>query len=88
MTKIKKIKAPKSVYLLSNGNVCCFNDSGEQMGELQGKGWLELWLEWMVRKGVNPLDIGEIKTIVNGREATIKLFKIYGGWNCEIVHCK
>lgn len=78
------MKAPKTVLLFSNGHCACFDKDGEQIGELQEKGWIELWLEWLETKGVNPLEIEKIEANINGRDVYIKPFKTEFGWNYEI----
>lgn len=80
-----KLETPKSVMLFSNGNTACFDKNGQQIGELQ-KGWLEIWLEWLESKDVNPLEIEKIETIVNGRNVILKPFRTDNGWNCEIIN--
>ena len=80
-----KLETPKTVMLFSNGNTACFDSNGQQIGELQ-KGWLETWIEWMESKGIEPTEIGEIKTIVNGRDVLIKPFRVDNGWNCKIIN--
>jgi hypothetical protein len=78
------MKAPKTVMLFSNGNTSAFDDSGQQIGDLQ-KGWLHIWLEWMESQGVDPTEIKNIETIVNGRNVYLRPFKTDdGSWNCSI----
>lgn len=79
-----KAKTPKTVVLYSNGNTIVFDDAGQQMAELQ-KGWLNIWLEWMEAQGVDPLEIKNIETVVNGRNVYLKPFKVEDVWNVEIM---
>lgn len=79
-TKLMKVK---NVVLCSNGAVISFDESGAQIPELQ-KSWLELWLEFIESKGINPTEIETIETIVNGRTVYVRPFKISdGSWNYQ-----
>lgn len=79
------METPKSVFIYSNGSQSAFDKNGEQMGELQVKGWIELLFEDWERKGVKVEDIQNIKTIVNGQERTVRPFKTDTGWNYEFI---
>jgi len=74
----------ESITLFSNGNTAVFDINGEQIPELQ-KGWLNIWLEWLENKGINPMKISEIRTVVNGKNCLLKPFKTENGWNCKII---
>jgi hypothetical protein len=71
----------KSIMLFSNGNTGVFDESDQQIGELQ-KGWLEIWCEWMESKGVDVSQVDDITTILNGRKVKLHPFKSENGW-CE-----
>lgn len=74
----------KTAFLFSNGNTCLFDDKGEQIGELQSKGWMDLWFEWLESKGVDPREIETIETNVNGRNVYVRPFKTEdGNWNVQ-----
>lgn len=78
------MEIPKTIYIFSNGNVACFDSSGEQIGELQ-KSWMEIWLMDLEKKGVDPTKIESIEMIVNGRNCSVKPFKTSdGGYNWEL----
>ena len=80
------MKAPKIVRFYSNGNVGCFDDNDEQIPDLQKKGTIELWFEWLEKKGINPINIRRIETIVNNRSVLLDPFKTKeGDWNYKIV---
>src|ERR1017187_4365772 len=80
-----KLKTPKSVILFSNGNTVCFDGKGQTIDELQQKGWLAVYFEWLESKGINPMEIEKIETAVNGRYVYLKPFKIDGEWNAHVV---
>mgnify|MGYP001601840011 FL=1 len=80
-----KLQTPKKVILFSNGNTACFDDKGEQIPELQQKGTIQCWLEWMETKGIDPLKIEMINTVINGKDCLLNPFKTEFGWNYEII---
>ena len=41
------MKTPRQLSFYSNGNVIAFDDDAEQMSELQSKGWMELYFEFL-----------------------------------------
>ncbi len=82
---MKNLKQPKTLTIFSNGNVSCFDDNGEQINELQQKNTIELYFDFLESKGINPIDIENIQTIINGRNVSLKPFKIESGWNFEII---
>lgn len=57
---------PKSVTLFTNGCVMAFDDKGEQMAEIQKDGWLDLWLDSLEAKGIDPTKIERLTAFVNG----------------------
>ena len=60
----------------NNGNTACFDGLGEQVGELQ-IGWLEIFFEFLVSKGINPIE--HRFKIPNGVD--IKVFETEYGYN-------
>lgn len=71
---------PDSVIIFSNGNIAVFDTEGQQIPELQFS-WLNLLCKEFERLGVNPINIREIKTIVNGRDRLVKPFRVGDNWN-------
>lgn len=76
---------PKKMLLFSNGAVAAFDESGNQIPELQ-KSWIELLLESIESKGIDPTKIETIETVVNGRSVYVKPFKASNGsWNYQFM---
>lgn len=82
-TKVK-VEAPTSVILSPNGSVSSFGGNKEQRADLT-KSWIVVWLESLEEKGINPLDIGRIETVVNGELVRIKPFKKEGVWGYDSI---
>lgn len=77
-------KKVKSLTIFSNGNSMFFDESGQQMGGLQSKGWMEVYFEWLEKQGVNPAEIPDIETVVNGSRRKVKALKNEEGeWRIE-----
>ncbi len=70
----------KSIYIYSNGTFSCFDKNGEQMGEIQNKSWMELFLEYLEAKGIDPTKVETIETIVNGTTKYVRPIKREDGW--------
>lgn len=80
------MKHIEKIVLFSNGNTAVFDESGEQVGELQKKGWMELWFEWMELQGVDVRYVKTIEMVVNGKTKYARPFKIAdGSWNVEFI---
>ena len=71
----------KSIIFFPNGNLMVFNDSGQQVPELQ-ESWLLTMLIWLQQKGGEfEFDKVEIR-LPDGSKA--KPFRIESGWNWKI----
>ncbi len=70
------MKEPKDIMFFPNGNTCVFDETGEQIAELQ-QSWLLLFVKFLEEKGINP--DGKIVEMPNGRKA--KIFKTDNGYN-------
>lgn len=79
--KLKKQETQvETISIHSNGIFCCFDKNGEQIGELQNKGWIELLLEYIESKGVDPTKVKNIETVVNGHKKYINPHRTEKGW--------
>jgi hypothetical protein len=75
-----------TLIIYSNGNICCFDDKGEQMGDLQAIGWIELLFDELEKRGVDILSIKTIETIVNGgRRYVVPSKDEQGQWRVKFV---
>lgn len=80
MNKTKHMQ--KTLTFYPNGNIMAFNEAGEQIQELQAKGWMELFFEFMDSKGYNPAEFtiqsrnnnGEFKEVIPYKQQD-------GSWN-------
>ncbi len=63
-----------SLTIFSNGNIMAFSN-GEQMGEIQTISWFDLLMKALEEKQVNPTEITEIATVINGRQVYLKPIK-------------
>jgi len=71
------MKKPKLVRVFGNGATACFDDQGQQIGELQ-EGLIVLWAEHATRLG---WDVDGL--IVDGHFGKCRIFKTEIGWNWE-----
>ena len=61
-------------------NDIIFDENGKQIGELQ-RSWLLLYVEFLITQGIEPE--GLKVELPSGNE--VKIFKIDGGYNWEIL---
>lgn len=72
----------KSLTFFPNGNVMVFDEAGQQIGELQAKGWMELFFDHMDSKGYNPEEFKILARNNNGEfEEVIPNKQSDGTWN-------
>ena len=70
----------KSLTFFPNGAVLIFDETGEQVPELQ-QGWMELYFDYLEKEGIDPTTI-EIKAVLNdGEWKKIILSKGKFGWS-------
>lgn len=69
----------KTVLIFNNGGMAVFDESGQQVPELQ-KSWMEMIFEFLQSKGIDPRDIKEIKS----QDYTIIPFKTGEGWGWSV----
>ena len=74
----------QSVTIFSNGNLMVFDNTGQQVPELQFSFMELIWAEFE-KRGVDPTKIPDIKTVVNGRNKFCQPFKIEDQWNTNFV---
>ena len=75
----------ESLTIFPNGNSLCFDEEGEQM-DIQAKGWLYVYLEYLESNGFDPRAIKDIHMIVNGRQVYAQPFKDEDGeWSVRFV---
>lgn len=79
------METPKTLCLFSNGLVCAFDGGGDQLSKLKLKGWMEVYFEYLESQGIDPTEIENIETIVNGRHVYAEPFKLDGFWKCKFV---
>lgn len=71
----------KSLIFLPNGNVAAFDEQGQRIPEMQVKGWMQLFFEYLESKGYDPTKI-HIEAILNGGTwKSVAPFKTENGWN-------
>ncbi len=71
----------KSIYIYSNGTFSCRDNNGEQMGEIQNKAWMQLFLEYLESKGIDPSKVDTIETMVNGQTKYVRAVRTANGWS-------
>lgn len=70
----------KSLTFFPNGNVLAFDEAGEQMPEIQVRGWMELYFDILELRDVDVTAI-EIKAILNdGKWKKVLVSKGTYGW--------
>lgn len=73
----------KSLTFWPNGAVLAFDETGEQMWDIQSTGWLELYFDYLLEKGYDPQEIPLIRAKLNdGTWKAVKPFLTEDGrWN-------
>jgi len=61
-------KKIKSLTFYPNGHVSARDEQGEQMGEIQATGWLELYFDHLLEMGYDVRDIPDIHARLNDGE--------------------
>lgn len=75
---------PTHIGFYPNGTISVRDQDGNQMPELQGTGWMQMYFERLEGIGIDPTTI-EFRAYINNYWVTIKPFKAPGGcWNYNI----
>lgn len=77
------MKQPKTIVLLPNGGVSARDEDGEQIPDLCYS-WIQLYLEYLERQGIDPLPIYMEARMNDGRWKQIKPQFTTNGWNYSI----
>jgi len=77
------MQQPKTIYFYPNGHVSVLNQDGENIPELQEKGWMQLFFEYLEQKGMDPAAI-EFRAMKHDHWMIIKPFRTDYGWNINI----
>lgn len=78
----------KDLIFFPNGNVGAFDDKGEQIGEVQKKGWMQLYFEYLESLGQDPTKIWIEGQLNGGQWKRIVPFKTEWGWNATFEDSK
>lgn len=78
----------KDIILFPNGNCGVFDVAGQQISELQSKGWMEVYFEWLESKGVDPASVWIEAQLNNGVWKRVMPFKTEYGWNVNFGEAK
>jgi 5-formyltetrahydrofolate cyclo-ligase len=77
----------KDLIFFPNGGVTAFDEAGQQTGD--GKGWMDLYFEYLESQGHNPADIWIEGQLNNGQWKRIIPFKTdSGGWSVNFAEPK
>lgn len=79
------MEIPESMFVYSNGTVSSRDKKGNQMGDIQSQSWLAVYFDYLYKNGVDPRQIKDIQTIVNGRTVYVRPIKTENGWNVQFL---
>lgn len=76
----------KSLTFYPNGIVTARDENGEQMGDIQNIGWLELYFDRLLEMGYDVRDIPEVQARMNDGEfhRVVPILSEYGQWAYKI----
>jgi hypothetical protein len=72
---------PNKITFWPNGGISARDKDGNEIDALQGKGWMQLYFEWLEQQGVDPTAVVEFEALINGAWVSITPFRTDYGWN-------
>lgn len=75
------MKNIESLIFYSNGHVTACDENGEHVFEVEEKGWMQLYFEYLESKGYDPTQIHIEGQLNGGIWKKISPFKAESGWN-------
>jgi len=77
------MKVVKDIVFFPNGHVSAFDMSGEAISEINTKGWMQLYFDYLEKLGYDPTNIWFEAQLNGGQWKRVIPFKTEDGWNTE-----